>query len=242
MRWIRDVTGRFPQRPYYAREELDERCEALVRQFLAARHGAVAFPLSTDDLTLLVEGEAEALDLYADLAEDGAEVHGRTDFLPGRRPRVYIARELSEQPWREHRLRSTLAHELGHILFHTVLVSLPWPQPLFAEGGPGLLQRCQRATIVGGPRTDWLEWQAGYAAGALLMPVGEVRRLAASLVHEQGLVAPLFVESAAGQQLIGVLQAAFDVSAEAARVRLLQLGSLTEEPLPPPLFPAPLLD
>lgn len=34
-------------------------------------HGSVAYPLTTDDLTVLIERDTESLDQYADLSETG---------------------------------------------------------------------------------------------------------------------------------------------------------------------------
>jgi hypothetical protein len=80
------------------------------------------------------------------------------------------------------------------------------------------------------PRYDWAEWQAGYVSGALLMPVGALRAvIQCFLTRERRLRGPLPVRSPAGQRLVWEVTAAFAVSEEAARVRLLQRGVLTEE-------------
>ena len=211
MRWVRDTTGRFPRRPHFEPQELDGECEELVAAFLQARYGRVHYPLDTDDLTVLVEEHAAELDLYAELAEAGIEAE--TEFVQGRRPRVRVDRRLSEQPRRAQRLRATLAHELGHVLFHNFL----W----FFERG--YTPSCRRP-----PSVDWMEWQAGYASGALLVP----RRALAELVDD----GPVCWErAAAGRALVKRVQAAFDVSAALARVRLRQRGHLLARPpgLPP---------
>ena len=46
---------------------------------------------------------------------DGEE--GKTDFR-GKKPDVHISQELSNEPRYENRLRTTLAHEFGHVHFH----------------------------------------------------------------------------------------------------------------------------
>jgi len=95
MKWIRDNTGRFAQRPHYEPEELDGECEDIVRAFLVQRHGKVEYPITTDDLTVLLETRAGSLDVYADLIDRGDDVEGVTVFARGARPQVLIARHLT---------------------------------------------------------------------------------------------------------------------------------------------------
>jgi hypothetical protein len=123
MKWIPDATGRFLQRPFYADEELDTECEIFAVNLLRAKYGAVQFPLSTDDLTVLIEREADELDLCADLNRDGDFIEGVTEFRPGRKPRVLISKHLSKGDRYINRLRTTLAHEWGHVHFHAFLHS-----------------------------------------------------------------------------------------------------------------------
>src|SRR4030088_1129093 len=114
MRWVRDVTGRFPKRPHFETAELDRACEDLLGDLRQVRPGA-DLRVSTDDLTVLIERRAADLDLYADLTAEGADVEAVTDFCPNTRPRVRVSRRLSEDPRRQYRLRTTLAHELAHV-------------------------------------------------------------------------------------------------------------------------------
>src|SRR3989344_2589024 len=100
MEWIADPTGRFSKRPYYAAEEIDAECEKIVLQFLSGIH-KVPFnpPFSTEDLTVLIESEAESLDQYADLAAtEGPMVEGVTEFSPLKKPLVKIDQKLSSGP------------------------------------------------------------------------------------------------------------------------------------------------
>ncbi len=133
MRWIRDPTGRFAQRPHFETDELDAECEQLVTEFLKRRRGKVTFPISNDDLQVLVEEHSSDLDLYADLRDRGEDVEGVTVFERDARPHVLIARHLSEQPWSHHRLRTTLTHELGHAHFHNLLYQVAEQPQLFSS-------------------------------------------------------------------------------------------------------------
>lgn len=110
MKWVKDKTGRFPQRPHYLPEEIDAECERVITGFLQERHGQIQFPVSTDDLTILLESKVADLDLYADLSEEDGEVEGETEFIVGEKPNVRISQLLSNNPAMTNRLRTTLAH------------------------------------------------------------------------------------------------------------------------------------
>ena len=62
MRWVRDNTGRFRQRPHYQSDELEQVCEDAITGFLRERHGKAAFPVGTADLTVLIEQAVDDLD------------------------------------------------------------------------------------------------------------------------------------------------------------------------------------
>ncbi len=85
-------------------------------------YGDIILPIPTDVITKLIERNTQYLDLYADLSkEEGSNVEGVTDFYPGDKPIVRIAKALSEGINRGHRLRTTLTHEYGHVKFHDYL-------------------------------------------------------------------------------------------------------------------------
>ena len=238
MRWVPDHTGRFRWRPYYSRDEIDARCEARIERFLRDRRGAINYPISTDELMVLIEQEADDLDLCADLSRlgsPGAEVEGVTTFTVGQRPRVRISRTLLEDDWREPRLRTTLTHELGHVLLHSDIrqgsaASEPEQLSLFGDPAnlPSPVQHCTAASMTGARRVDWMEWQAGYACGALLMPRSAVRATVQNLLDGSAVPGPVPVDHPAAERLVRGLRRQFSVSTAAARVRLLQLGYIAE--------------
>ena len=90
MKWVKDKTGRFSQRPHYLPDEIDDECERIIRAFLTKKYGKVEFPIKTDDLTVLIEEKAD-LDSYADLSGEPGEVEGVTEFTPRKRPVVRIS-------------------------------------------------------------------------------------------------------------------------------------------------------
>ncbi len=68
-----------------------------------------------------------------------------------------------------------------------------------------------------------MEWQAGYASGSLLMPVGALQRVVEAARRSAGLIVSPTESSTSAAALIKTVAAAFEVSADAARVRLTQL-------------------
>ena len=218
MKLIPDRTGRFPERPHYDIDELEEQCERIITNFLEQRYGQIVIPVPTDALRVLIEGEAAKL-LHADLSHEGEEVHGITEFFPGCKPRVSIARELSSQPWRVHRERTTLAHEYGHVHWHT---------PLYDPLPAGRTAQVRARPAAAAYRSERLDGVAGRirlgrAADAPEPGQTTGRGFRAGACSET----PAQGGSVDGQILIGRVSELFDVSREAAEVRLLQIGHLT---------------
>jgi hypothetical protein len=219
MKMIPDLTGRFPERPHYEIEELEQECERIMESFLLSRYGQYSIPVPTEARVELLERETTEVNLYCDLSGEGEEVHGVTEFFPGQKPNVSIARKLSFQHWREHRKRSTLPHEYGHVHWHT------WLFDRYCKRRER--HKCLRAQIVlASGEIDWMEWQAGYISDAMLMPRSRMQLHVAAFRAERGVEGRLDEESIEGQLLIQRTSELFKVSPEAARVRLRQLGYL----------------
>ena len=140
MKMVADRTGRFAERPYYDAAELDRDCECLVSAFLN-RRAERSLPLHTHELTILIEEAGASLDSCVDLSAYGPDVDGMTAFPRGRDPEVSISERLSA-PNRENRLRSTLAHEYGHVRFHRTLWESKYRSGLFDDGDADRI--CQR--------------------------------------------------------------------------------------------------
>lgn len=228
MKYVRDTTGRFQQRPHYEPAELDRECEKIITGFLNGLHGKTEYPVLTDDLTKLIERDAQDLDLYADLSHYGKDVEGVTEFLPNQKPRVAISKELMENDRRENRLRTTLTHEYGHVKFHAYLWDIEPPTPDLLERMPhGNKIICKRETMIDATQTDWMEWQAGYICGAILMPKSVALRICREYAEANGLYGAVSLQTAHGSTLIAQIVSAFSVSEDAARVRLLKLNLLT---------------
>ena len=227
MKWVKDHSGRFARRPHYLPAELDDECERLIRDFQQRRKGTIEYPIATDDLTVLIESLTENLDLYADFSSEGDDIEGVTDFSPGRRPAVRISKSLTENERMANRLRTTLTHELGHVHFHTFMFDAERSGDLFVTDRPAASNKCHRMTMLHASETDWMEWQAGYACGAFLMPTSALRETVRAFLREHGLsIARFGADTQDGQALIETVAQAYAVSRDAARVRLFQQGNL----------------
>lgn len=235
MKWVRDLTGKFVQRPHYEQAELDAECEALVTAFMQDRRGSVEFPIATDDLIVLLEREAADVDIYADLSDEGTDVEGVTYFRASGKPDVKIAKHLAEDGHSIHRFRTTATHELGHVKFHNVLWAVESHSELLFPEEPetervSASPRCRRQTIQPLSEVDWMEWQAGYACGAFLMPLSYVTRVAAEMRSKNAWLEKPHSGSDQARELIAEVAGRFDTSADAARIRLTQLGQLLTQP------------
>ncbi len=187
----------------------------------------MVLPIPTDDLTLLIEGDVSDFDGYADLSRFGSGVQGLTEFLPDRKPRVSIAKDLAEDERRQNRYRTTLTHEYGHVRLHAYLFEMEERPNRGLDNKPNRddhIQICKRDTIISASQTDWMEWQAGHVCGAILMPASAIKRLAGNFQREHDIYGPVSPQGTHGRDLITAVTAAFQVSAEAAKVRLSRLG------------------
>jgi len=201
VQYVPDKTGRFSRRPHYKPDELDRECENAITSFLRSR-GEVRFPISTEDLTRLIERDTDDLDLYADLSEYGSDVEGVTEFTPSRKPTVRISERLSGDTRYSNRLRTTLTHEYGHVKFHGYLWETEPPQKDLLRSNPNAnKQVCKRDDILNASQYDWMEWQAGYVCGAILMPVTHVRRVVVAYQEQHNIFGSVSPNDRAGSKL-----------------------------------------
>lgn len=84
--------------------------------------------------------------------------------------------------------------------------------------------RCEYTDDVPDQYDDWMEWQARHMSGALLMPKSKVVKLAHKFARDNMQCLPLKDGSQFGLYLLERVVIAFQVSRDAARVRLRQLG------------------
>lgn len=219
---VRDITGKFKQRPHYEPRELDMECEKIICDFLRSLYGKVSFPILTDDLTKLIDKYSSAFDQYADLSEYGPNVDGLTEFYPKGKPKISVATRLSESSSYENRFRTTMTHELFHAIFHDYLYKMELISPASKNGA---LRVCKRDDIMSKSKasgaTDWMEWQAGYACGAFLMPASILKKHVEAYCSALNVTNPINQSDPRSDELIETVMTTFQVSNDAARVRLL---------------------
>jgi Zn-dependent peptidase ImmA (M78 family) len=188
--------------------------------------GRILIPIKTEQLANLIERDTSDFDPGADLSAYGPDVEGVTEFLPPRKPKVRIVAELAYDEVRQNRYRTTLMHEYGHVHFHAHLFAEARGPDLFSLAPKSGEQVCKRDSIINARKTDWMEWQAGYVCGALLMPVTMLRLAVTAYQERHKLFGPVAERRAHAAGLIDAIRSGFQVSADAARVRLIQLSHL----------------
>ncbi len=227
MKYIPDKTGKFPQRIFFDDGELDTECDKIITNFLLAKYNSVKFPISTDDLISLIEKEMK-LDVYAALQE-GEE--GKTDFKKDR-PEISISEKLYADSKKQNRLRTTLAHEYGHAKFHFGLFSIKKAQKsldLFDKESELTLTSYRKDNIET-PKSDWIEWQANYISGAILIPINDLKPRLLKYLQQHDLSTGIYLNSPHARLLIQRVSERYEVSIDAARVRLQQLGYISDTP------------
>jgi len=183
-------------------------------------------------IDLFIESHLKApLDQYADLP---ADVLGMTEFDRNGKPRIRINRDLSdaldgeyEIPGMAGRQRATLAHEAAHVILHRFLFAFDPRQfelSLSSEKNSTASepQRClKRDAVFRAGGSDWKEVQANMGMAALLMPRRIFRAVSAEEIGRAGIgEAELEAGTAPVVALARALSKRFDVSREAARIRL----------------------
>lgn len=227
MKWVPDRTGKFIRRPHYDPVEIDQECERIIYDFLLKKYKKLKFPITTSDLTILVESYVEDLDMGVDLTEEDGEVEGVTEFKRGSRPTVKVSNVLVGNPMMENRLRTTLTHEFTHVTLHSFMFEIETkPRSLFeveSEMPAQLTHKCKRDNMLVTTEVDWMEWQAGYGCGAFLAPASSLYNVVKDFRQAHDIpVGILSLISDEGQQLIQTVAGEFQISRDAARVRLMQ--------------------
>lgn len=167
--------GANPRRPFYRPADV----ERLAEETLLATS---LYPPSPSAVRIdrVVEKQ---FDLTVEYEVLPSGVLGCTMFAGGRVHRIVVSSQLDDDPSRvaERRLRTTLAHEAGHGLMHSMLFDEAQEASLF-DGSEDVQKDTVlcRDGMVGGPHNGrWWEVQANMVIGPLLLP----RRLAREVVE-----------------------------------------------------------
>lgn len=193
---------------------------------------------STDIEAFLERHLKVQCDQYAPLPPD---ILGLTQFRAGRKPYVQINQDLTQTAlddddrpgWIVGRWRATLAHEASHVILHACLFACdPDQRTLFDMDGDDdehSLHRClKRDVLFRGQATDWREVQANMGMAALLMPRKVFVAVCNQVIDEAGWGRNLIADSPQCRFLIRTLAEQFEVSRQAAAIRLETLQLLTQ--------------
>jgi len=182
-----------------------------------------------------IQGLGVRMDQYAVLE---ATVLGKTEFYGDGPPKIFINRDLTGAVDSDQtpaglrgRWRATIAHEGSHIVLHRVLFEVNRNQSslfqLAERSEPRNLMRCLKKDVLfrSGGVSDWREVQANMAMAALLMPRSLFRRLAGAAAEQSGIRREALIAGSSAAMTLAVRMATlFDVSRQAAGIRLESLG------------------
>lgn len=129
----------------------------------------------------------------------------------------------------EHRYRYTVVHECGHDIFHSGYYSYnPNQMSLFGNApadNPPMVQCRSVCQSFGTKKSwtdeEWMEWQSNFFASVILMPKEAVKKVAGKPIVEDKM-------SLAAYSMITKVARTFNVSPEAAKYRLEELGCLRQ--------------
>lgn len=162
------------------------------------------------------------------------ECAGRTTFHRDGSYSVEISRALADEAQHSNiarrRLRSTLAHECAHIVFHGELH--PVGDTLFDDLDPkpvAVMCRSQHIRTAGGT-ADWWEYQANRGMAALLLPRDLLKEHLACVVQRRGFAdLDAAFDAHAAERVIRDLCDVFDVSMEMTVYRLQEIGYIAKD-------------
>ena len=237
MKYQVDETGRLPEKPKYSHKELNNMAEKVLLDSSDILGKEIQYPIPTDKLTVIIERYVDDLDLYADLEKEYGDenIEGVTIFLPFKKPIIKISEKLQRYKFKVNRLRTTLAHELGHVILHNPLWQIEFSKlQLPFNTNEQRVQICKRKTLFlknepNYEHYDWIEWQANYFASALLMPKKAVYKIYRKFTNERKILSSISDESSDANDLINIISQEFQVSNEAVKVRLKQMKILISQ-------------
>ena len=233
MKMVKDRSGPFEERPFYEQKEIESISTTELRKVeLLPRRPE---PIRVDRF---IEKRFGLVEDYDDLP---AGILGYTQFGSQGAEAVIISRSLEEEHSRvaERRIRTTLAHEAGHILLHAHLFAMshrrenyrPFSNEFDAQDRTVL---CRGNYVeTGGASSSgydgrWWEFQANQAMGALLLPKALVLNALDGLLTSEGIMGIPRLDPANRLRASGLLSITFDVNRVVAQRRLEQLFPIQE--------------
>jgi len=226
MKTFRAKTGPFKEQTYYQESDIENICSDELR-------ATSLFPSTPGPIRIdrFIEKRFNVVPSYEDL---GDGILGLTKFGSGGVKAIMVARSLEDDGSlaAKRRVRTTLAHEGGHGLFHTHLFAMSAEKkPLFGDftdpNAPKILCR-DEGEAKSGYRGQWWEYQANMAIGGLLMPKSLVETAVASFLVASGSLGIRSFDHGRTNEAIRLLVETFDVNPVVARIRLGQLFPVSE--------------
>jgi hypothetical protein len=226
MKTFRAKTGPFKEQTYYKESDIENICSDELR-------AANLFPSTPTPVRIdrFIEKRFNVVHSYEDLGEG---ILGLTKFGPSGVKAIMVARSLEEDGSlaAKRRVRTTLAHEGGHGLFHTHLFAMSAEKkPMFGDftdpNAPKILCRDEGEAKTG-YRGQWWEYQANMAIGGLLMPKSLVETTVETFLVESGSLGLKSFDHSRTDEATRLLVATFDVNPVVAKIRLGQLFPVSE--------------
>jgi hypothetical protein len=220
MKSFRTSAGRLPERPHFTPNEIERTCADELRKV-----GLYPSAPKAIRIERFIEKRFGVSPEYDDLP-DG--VLGYTKFGLSGVEAIVVARALDSEGGTvsERRVRTTLAHEAGHGLFHAYLFALAADaQSLFDQESCHDHQVLCRDVPVeqhGSRAYDgrWWEYQANKAIGGLLMPRPLVKVALEPYLIEVGTLGAVALDPRAHETTVRRLADIFEVNPVVARIRI----------------------
>ncbi len=225
--------GPFEEALYFEQEEIEYVCETALKS-------VGLYPDKPEPIRIerFLEKKFGLSPEYDDLPEG---VLGYTKFGSDGPEKVVLSASLSdmENKASERRIATTIAHEVGHILFHAELFKTHFQKPamnqfcidleLQPDGIRAVL--CRDLPDVSGKSSNysgrWWEHQANKAIGALLMPFGLLQKTVAPFFEaakRQRTVSEIpYLEPKKRESAILCLSEFFDVNPVVAKIRFMEI-------------------
>lgn len=222
MKHLKTQSGPFVERPFFREGEIEDICEREL----------VAVQLYPDDPSpIRIDRFVEKrFGVHADYQELPEGVLGLTRFSSGGVSELVVSKTLDSEGTlvAQRRIRTTLAHEAGHALFHTHLFVLSPRRLLFGDSSdpdqPKVLCR-EGADGSRQIRYDghWWEFQANCAIGGLLLPSRLLREALTPYMRPAGTLGLMEFDATCLDSAICSVADIFDVNPVVARIRIRQL-------------------
>lgn len=227
MKILRAQSGPFSNRPYYEEWEIEEIATAELRSVDLLP--ATPTPIRVDRF---IEKRFYIVPEYDNVPEG---ILGFTRFGARGPEAVVVSRSLSEEGTgvSERRVKSTLAHETGHMLLHGHLFALErraGSSPLVEEDLDERRQMilCRPGSVdasvgtANAQRYDgrWWEYQANQFIGALLLPRQLAEQAVEEFVVSSGSLGVKAIDDTRREEAANCLAEAFDVNLSVARIRV----------------------